>query len=296
MIFQGTFPRIPPEPAPLGRQVTVEYHNCSKAVLSSRDRVEQAMVKAARDSGSTVVSSCFHKFEPQGVSGVVIIAESHLTVHAWPEHDYAAVDIFTCGGHQIFDQAVDSLACSFESKRVIISSDQARGVMETESAVPPEPEKNSGQGVEIRFLQTAPLEALVHLYRGAGWWEDEQTDPGFLYDLVKGSALFAGAYENGELVGMGRALSDSVSDAYIQDVTVLKSHRGRGIGEKIILALIRGLRDKGVDWIGLIAEPGTFAFYQKFGFYKMEGHIPLKLHVGVFAQKEKARCTQEAAN
>ena len=50
---------------------------------------------AAQKSGATIINSSFHTFEPQGVSGVVIIAESHFTIHAWPEHDYAAVDIFT---------------------------------------------------------------------------------------------------------------------------------------------------------------------------------------------------------
>ena len=290
MIKKRNFPQIKSEPAALGRQVTVEYHDCSKEVLLSRNRVEQAMLQAANDSGATVVSSSFHEFKPQGVSGVVIIAESHLTVHAWPEYDYAAVDIFTCGDHQIFDRAVDSLTRSFESRRVIVSSDLPRGVMITDKTGAPEtaiPEKEFGPDVEIRFLQTAPMEALIDLYKGAGWWEDDQADPGFLYDLVRDSALFAGAYENGNLIGMGRALSDSISDAYIQDVTVLKPYRGRGIGEKIILSLIRGLREKGVDWIGLIAEPGTFPFYEKFGFRKMEGHIPLKLDVSLFAQKEK---------
>ena len=75
---------------------------------------------------------------------------------------------------------------------------------------------------------------------------------------------------------MGRALSDLASDAYIQDVVVLKPYRGKGIGKKIIQVLIKRLREKGVDWIGLIAEPGTAPFYEKLGFKPMAGHVPLK--------------------
>jgi S-adenosylmethionine decarboxylase proenzyme len=55
------------------------------------------MLAAAKESGATVLGESFHQFSPQGVSGVIIIAESHLTVHTWPEHGYAGADIFTCG-------------------------------------------------------------------------------------------------------------------------------------------------------------------------------------------------------
>ncbi len=113
----------------LGRQLTIEYYECGNGVLLSRDTVEQALLKGATDSGATIISSSFHKFEPQGVSGVVIIAESHFTVHAWPEHDYAAVDIFTCGDNINLDAAIHSMEASFGSGRVVISSDQNRGIL-----------------------------------------------------------------------------------------------------------------------------------------------------------------------
>ena len=113
----------------LGRQLTIEYYECGADVLISTDRVEKALLKAADESGATVVSSSFHKFEPQGVSGVVVIAESHFTVHAWPEHDYAAVDIFTCGDSIDFETAIHSMKESFESANVVISSDQNRGLI-----------------------------------------------------------------------------------------------------------------------------------------------------------------------
>ncbi len=113
----------------LGRQLTIEYYSCATKILLNKDLVEKALLKAADDSGATIISSSFHGFEPQGVSGVVVIAESHFTVHAWPEHDYAAVDIFTCGDKIDLELAINSMKDSFQSENVVISSDQNRGII-----------------------------------------------------------------------------------------------------------------------------------------------------------------------
>ncbi len=119
---------------------------------------------------------------------------------------------------------------------------------------------------------------MMALYKDAGWWDAAcEKHPQFLAHVVQNSALFAGAFSGKKMIGMGRALSDLVSDAYIQDVTVLQQYRGRGIGKKIIEKLILGLQGHGVDWIGLIAEPGTGSFYENMGFYKLTGHIPYRL-------------------
>ncbi|MCK6520591.1 adenosylmethionine decarboxylase [Myxococcota bacterium] len=83
--------------APLGWHHLVELHGCDRAALDDLPRIEAALLAAARAAGATVLDARFHKFAPQGVSGVVLIAESHLSVHTWPEHGYAAVDLFTCG-------------------------------------------------------------------------------------------------------------------------------------------------------------------------------------------------------
>jgi len=132
--------------------------------------------------------------------------------------------------------------------------------------------------IEIKIIKTAPLDLLAALYKDAGWWQESYGDaPGFLHGIVADSSLFAGAFADNKLIGMGRALSDMVSDAYIQDVAVLKKFQGRGIGKKIIQTLITGLKRKGVDWIGLIAQPGTAGFYESLGFQQLEGHVPLKL-------------------
>ncbi len=113
----------------LGRQLTIEYYECGKAALLTKENVENALLTAAKESGATIINSSFHEFEPQGVSGVVIIAESHFTVHAWPEHDYAAVDIFTCGDNIDLEVAVNSMKASFDADNVVISSDQNRGII-----------------------------------------------------------------------------------------------------------------------------------------------------------------------
>ena len=81
----------------LGRQMTVEFYDCDAGILTDSGRMEEIFVSSAKRSGATVISSHFHSFVPQGVSGVVVISESHFAVHAWPEHEYAAVDLFTCG-------------------------------------------------------------------------------------------------------------------------------------------------------------------------------------------------------
>lgn len=132
----------------LGRQLTVEYCDCNPDRLTRTSQVEAALLKAAKDSNATIISSSFHQFSPQGVSGVVIIAESHFTIHAWPEHAYAAVDIFTCGHSIDLDLAVASMKASFESGRVEISSDLNRGVFNGHAGTP-----LKGGGLPISWKQ-----------------------------------------------------------------------------------------------------------------------------------------------
>jgi len=118
----------------------------------------------------------------------------------------------------------------------------------------------------------------VALYQDAGWWQDDYkiTDD-FLRLIPERSALFAGAFLKKKLIGMGRALSDLCSDAYIQDVVVLSDYQKCGVGSMIVRFLIDELKKKGVDWIGLIGEPGTGSFYENLGFRQMKDYIPFKL-------------------
>lgn len=83
--------------ASLGRHIIVEYYNCSPELMNDVVHIEKSMEKAAEEAGATIINSTFHHFSPYGVSGVVVIQESHLAIHTWPEYGYASVDLFTCG-------------------------------------------------------------------------------------------------------------------------------------------------------------------------------------------------------
>lgn len=80
-----------------GRHLLVEYTGCDFTILDDLKRIEALMNEAARAAQTNIVASVFQPFEPQGVTGVVVVEESHLSIHTWPEHGYAAVDFFTCG-------------------------------------------------------------------------------------------------------------------------------------------------------------------------------------------------------
>lgn len=82
----------------LGHHLLAEFSGCNAASLADLEGVTSAMLQAAEASGATIVTHSFHHFSPHGVSGAVIIAESHLAIHTWPEHRFAAVDFFSCGG------------------------------------------------------------------------------------------------------------------------------------------------------------------------------------------------------
>ncbi len=80
----------------LGTQVAVELYECAGA-LDDIPAIKDAMLEAAAKGRATVVGECFHQYSPHGVTGVLVIAESHIAIHTWPEYRYAALDIFTCG-------------------------------------------------------------------------------------------------------------------------------------------------------------------------------------------------------
>jgi spermidine synthase len=81
----------------LGRHILVELYNCEPELLNDVVHIEKSMERAASTAGATIINSTFHHFSPYGVSGVVVIQESHLAFHSWPEYGFAAIDLFTCG-------------------------------------------------------------------------------------------------------------------------------------------------------------------------------------------------------
>lgn len=118
----------------LGRHLLVEYHGCNPKIINDLEGLRELMLEAANRSGATVLEDSFHYFSPQGVSGIVVIAESHMAIHTWPEHEYAAVDIFTCGttvdpwiAFRYLEQNLDSMECSVrEIKRGEFSNLKSR--------------------------------------------------------------------------------------------------------------------------------------------------------------------------
>lgn len=86
-----------PAPRCLGRHLLIELYGCPAELLNDLAFLREAMLGAARDCKATIVTDVFHRFQPHGLSGVVVVAESHLAVHTWPEHGCASVDVFSCG-------------------------------------------------------------------------------------------------------------------------------------------------------------------------------------------------------
>lgn len=99
----------------LGRHLVVELSHCDNDLLNDSDFIERSLNEAVRLSGATKVKSVFHRYNPQGVSGVVVIAESHCSIHTWPEYGYAAVDFFTCGETVDPYKAFESLRTSLRA-------------------------------------------------------------------------------------------------------------------------------------------------------------------------------------
>ena len=97
----------------LGRHLIVEMWGVDPVLLDDEATLRELLVEAAKKAGGRVMGVLFHKFEPQGVTGVVAIAESHISIHTWPEYEYAAMDIFTCGSHvdpwEALDHSLKSL-------------------------------------------------------------------------------------------------------------------------------------------------------------------------------------------
>lgn len=111
----------------LGKHIILELYDCPADVLSDPILIKEIMNDAANVMEATIVESKFHHFSPLGVSGVVIIMESHLTIHTWPEYGYAAVDIFTCG--EIFmDKGIEYLRQHLKSGRMEVKK-MGRGAL-----------------------------------------------------------------------------------------------------------------------------------------------------------------------
>ena len=102
----------------LGTHTLFELYECDRLILNQLEKVREILLGAARLGNATIITHTFHQFSPQGISGVVVIAESHLAVHTWPEHGYAAIDLFSCTD-KIKTEVIETvLRASFKSGRL----------------------------------------------------------------------------------------------------------------------------------------------------------------------------------
>jgi len=113
----------------LGNHLIVEMYGCCPVTINDVDRVETCLKHAVKLSGAHIVQSVIHHFNPHGVSGVIVIEESHFSVHTWPEYGYCALDIFTCGTEIDYYTALDYLKREFQSKNISVS-EVKRGILD----------------------------------------------------------------------------------------------------------------------------------------------------------------------
>lgn len=129
-----------------------------------------------------------------------------------------------------------------------------------------------------RITKELPLHDALALYREAGWISDTDAAP-YLKDMLANSFAVSAAFddaEGGRLVGMMRAFSDGVSDAYLLDLVVAKSHRKLGVGRMVLEKLVEHVRSFGVDWTVCVGAPGTETFYSRTSGVKMEDFTPFR--------------------
>ena len=132
------------------------------------------------------------------------------------------------------------------------------------------------KNIVIKLVNSWAEQDIVSLYKMGGWWK-ESYDSSLVHTMITGSFVFAVVVDSGKdkTIGMGRVISDGISDAYIQDLIVDPSYRKQGIGKQLVDTLISHCKTSGIVWIGVIAEPGSHEFYHRLGFSEMKDNIPM---------------------
>ncbi len=140
----------------LGTHLLIELRDCNPSILKDLEKVKNTLISAAKEAKATIIDSSFHEFNPFGISGVVVIAESHLTIHTWPEYGYAAVDIFTCGDVIKPEIAASYLIKEFESKNPSLV-EMKRGILSHKNKKLPHKviSDSNNSPSDIKFLQTS---------------------------------------------------------------------------------------------------------------------------------------------
>ncbi len=134
---------------------------------------------------------------------------------------------------------------------------------------------------DIFFLENPTRDQknqLLNLYHNQGWWPRSRNNPETITQVLQGSHCFVAVEHRGEIIGMGRALSDATGDAYLHDILVQAAHRGNSLGKRIVTTLTRRLKEDGITWIGLIAEENSRGFYENLGFDIMKRATPMFIY------------------
>ena len=131
-----------------GRHLLIDFYGCTFQNLDDRPLIERTLLTAAEKANATILNHFFHQFSPQGVSGAVIIAESHISIHTWPEKGYAALDLFTCGDTMSPETAIEVLKDVFQPSHTQIR-DYERGRIE-HADMEIRPEINSSRDMRDR--------------------------------------------------------------------------------------------------------------------------------------------------
>lgn len=131
------------------------------------------------------------------------------------------------------------------------------------------------------------------LLSAADWWEDEWDDSVLEAIVHKSYAFVVAKTPDERWIGMGRVISDGVSDAYLQDIVVIPAWREKGVGTALVRRLMDICHDAGIGWVGIIAGPQTEFFYRRFGFSRMGGYTPMRFEGSDIQKRTQAKLQNE---
>lgn len=110
----------------VGFQKTLDFYGCNNTLINSCEFIEKTLLEATKLMRLTIVNATIHSFSPIGVSGVIVIQESHIAIHTWPEHNYASIDIFTCNDRYNLENGIAHIQKAFQANH-LEEQDLARG-------------------------------------------------------------------------------------------------------------------------------------------------------------------------
>ncbi|HUU70445.1 MAG TPA: adenosylmethionine decarboxylase [Planctomycetota bacterium] len=182
----------------LGKHVILECYDCDLETLCNAELLEAIFLESAEKSGATIMGSSFKKFDPQGISGVVIIAESHFTVHTWPEYRYAAIDMFTCGSRINFETAKDVFRRRLKCRKMVVAGELDRGIVVDDQLTHAQP---------MEFFKSRATQSWKTKFQNESAWglltsiDVHHCDPALIRD---GEAIKRFTVELCDLIGMKR--------------------------------------------------------------------------------------------